>query len=331
MKDTRSLGLGGKLWLLGSLYVAQGLPFGFFTQTLPAYMRKQGYSLAAISGTALLTLPWALKWLWAPLVDRWPAPAPGVRARRKRWILACQVLAALVFLALAAAGTRLQAFFVGFMLLNLVSATQDIATDGLAVDTLVGSERGYANGIQVGGYRAGMVLGGGLLLLVLDRIGLPLAFVVLAGLTLVLSVPLGALVPLFPLFGGYLVLYLALHPALPVIPAARFGDLSYGLYIYGWPVEQTLLYLRPDLVQFEKAERDIGFVRSEFFYWDLQSPSPISFQEWFSRYSRTGTVGDPTKATREKGEKFVTAVVDRMIALIREFRGREIQPRTDHH
>ncbi|HSM76518.1 MAG TPA: creatininase family protein, partial [Bryobacteraceae bacterium] len=93
----------------------------------------------------------------------------------------------------------------------------------------------------------------------------------------------------------------------------------------------ALLYLRPDLVQFEKAERDIGFVRSEFFYWDLQSPSPISFQEWFSRYSRTGTVGDPTKATREKGEKFVTGVVDRMIALIREFRGREIQPRTDHH
>jgi len=41
------------------------------------------------------------------------------------------------------------------------------------------------------------------------------------------------------------VIYLALHPALPVIPAARFGDLSYGLYIYGWPVEQTVLCLRP--------------------------------------------------------------------------------------
>jgi len=72
-----------------------------------------------------------------------------------------------------------------------------------------------------------------------------LALLALAGL--VASVPLDALVLLFPLFGGYLVLYLALHPALPVIPAARFGDLSYGLYIYGWPVEQTLLYLRPGL------------------------------------------------------------------------------------
>ncbi len=57
------------------------------------------------------------------------------------------------------------------------------------------------------------------------------------------SVPLGAFILLFPLFGAYLVIYLALERRLPVIPAARFGDLSYGLYIYGWPVEQALLYV----------------------------------------------------------------------------------------
>jgi len=69
------------------------------------------------------------------------------------------------------------------------------------------------------------------------------ALLALAGL--IASVPLHAFILLFPLCGGYLVIYLALHPALPVLPAARFGDLSYGLYIYGWPVEQTVLYLRP--------------------------------------------------------------------------------------
>ena len=68
-----------------------------------------------------------------------------------------------------------------------------------------------------------------------------IALVALAGLAA--SVPLGVFIVLFPLCGGYLVIYLARERRLPVIPAACRGDLSYGLYIYGWPVEQTLVYL----------------------------------------------------------------------------------------
>ena len=67
------------------------------------------------------------------------------------------------------------------------------------------------------------------------------ALLALAGL--VLSVPLRQFILLFPLFGSYLALWLALTPRLPVIPAARFGDLSYGIYIYGWPVEQGVVWL----------------------------------------------------------------------------------------
>ena len=81
----------------------------------------------------------------------------------------------------------------------------------------------------------------------------------------------------------------------------------------------------------EHAARDIPVQRSEYFYWDLQAPSPVFFQEFFSRYSKTGTLGDPTKATVEKGRRFVEAVTDRLIALIRELRNREILPRADHH
>lgn len=105
-----------------------------------------------------------------------------------------------------------------------------------------------------------------------------------------------------------------------------------GGMAHGCELETSvLLYLRGDLVQFEKAHRDINFQKTEFFYWDLASPSPVVFQEFFSRYSKSGTVGDPTKATREKGEQFVEAVVSRMVNLLREFRAREIAARVDHH
>lgn len=64
----------------------------------------------------------------------------------------------------------------------------------------------------------------------------------LAGL--VISVPARVFVPAFPVFGSFLIIRLALAPRLPPIRAARFGDLSYGLYIYGWPIEQCVVYAR---------------------------------------------------------------------------------------
>lgn len=120
---------------------------------------------------------------------------------------------------------------------------------------------------------------------------------------------------------------------IPTDLLTRLRESEYpGGMAHGCELETSvLLHLRPDLVQMDKAQKDINFQPTEFFYWDLQRPSPIFFQEWFSRYSKTGTVGDPTKATAAKGEAFVNAVVERLAALIQEFRLREIRPRADHH
>ncbi|MFT6398620.1 MAG: putative MFS family arabinose efflux permease [Bradymonadia bacterium] len=170
-------------FLLGALYLAQGLPFGFFTQALPVMMRERGYSLEEISLTSILALPWALKFVWAPLVDRFGNARIG---RRKSWILPLQAATVLVvagagFLDPSSLGPVLCVIFA----VNFLAATQDIATDGLAVDLL----RPRANGIQVAGYRVGMVIGGGALLVAFSRIGWTATFAVMAAIIALTSLP----------------------------------------------------------------------------------------------------------------------------------------------
>lgn len=160
-----------KLTLLTSLYLAQGLPYGFFTQALPVFLRESNLSLTTIGFTNLLTLPWALKFLWAPQVDRHRFPRLGLR---KSWILPAQLASILLYVGLGTltlnAG-ELTAILVGCLLANVFAASQDIATDGTAVDILEPHERGWANGIQVAGYRAGMIVGGGFLIILYPKLG----------------------------------------------------------------------------------------------------------------------------------------------------------------
>lgn len=178
----------GVLILLTSLYFAQGLPFGFFTQAVPVVLRDQGYSLTAISLTSLLYLPWGVKFLWAPAVDR--------LGTRRRWLLATQFGAAGTALLLATAdlSASLRWLFIAIAVINLLSATQDIATDGLAVRMLGPRERGLGNAIQTGAYRVGMIVGGGVLLWVYAEAGWRVLLLTLGGLILLCTVPVVLLV-----------------------------------------------------------------------------------------------------------------------------------------
>ncbi|MFN3197510.1 MAG: MFS transporter [Bradymonadia bacterium] len=177
-----------KLGLLGALYFSQGLPFGFFTQALPVFLRDQGISLAGIGLTYLLALPWALKFIWAPFIDRHQG---GRWGPRRSWILPLQWLAAALMAVLSAIDPSvLWVLLTGVMLTNLLAATQDVATDGLALSLLTVDERGPGNGVQVAGYRVGMIIGGGALLVAYEDLGWTGTFLSMSGLLLVATIPL---------------------------------------------------------------------------------------------------------------------------------------------
>jgi MFS family permease len=156
---------------LSVLYLVQGLPFGFQANALAALLRDQGVSMTHITLTTALALPWSLKALWAPLVDRHHVRALG---RRRSWILPMQLLLALSMIAAAFAPVHPDPLplLSLVLLMNLFAATMDIAVDGLAVDLLRDTELGAGNAAQVVGYKIGMLAGGGLLVWVSERFGL---------------------------------------------------------------------------------------------------------------------------------------------------------------
>lgn len=185
----RKIGSLEKLSLFACLYFAQGLPYGFFTQAMPVYLREAKATLTEIGGASLLTLPWALKFLWAPLADRYGWPSLGLR---RSWIVPLQLLSILVLLTVSFINPKhsLLVVLAAFLLCNLVAATQDVATDGLAVDLLKDGERGWANGVQVGAYRIGMIAGGSAMLAVLAQIGWQGTMITMAVFLLLASLPI---------------------------------------------------------------------------------------------------------------------------------------------
>ncbi|QAT83106.1 major facilitator family transporter [Corallococcus coralloides] len=172
-----------RLWLLCALYFVQGLPFGFQVTALPVYLRTRGVSLAALGFAGALSLPWMLKALWAPLVDRYGSARLG---RRRSWILPMQAGLALACAGAAfAAGQDSLPLLLGLIfVMNLFAATQDIAVDGFAVDLLRPEELGPGNTAQVVGYKVGMLTGGGLLVWASASIGWSGLFLVMSALCL---------------------------------------------------------------------------------------------------------------------------------------------------
>jgi RhtX/FptX family siderophore transporter len=179
----------GKYAVIGSLYLTQGLPFGLAMIAMPAILRQAGHPVESLGIFALVMLPWAFKLLWGPLVDNHGLARFG---HRRSWIVPLQVATAAGFAALAHLppdSTPIVGFAAALVLINLLCATQDIATDGYAVEQLAREQHAFGNSLQIGGFCLGMLLGGSGVLIVVEHLGWAAAMMGLGIVTGLLTLP----------------------------------------------------------------------------------------------------------------------------------------------
>lgn len=170
-----------------ALYVAQSIPMSLISTLLPVVMRQQHFSLSTIGMLQLIKLPWILKILWAPLVDRHSESL----ASYKRWIWGSELCYALCLglVALLQLELHFPLILALVVLAFACSATQDIATDALTSRSF-GTDTVQANRLQAMGQFAGTILGGGVLMIAYSYLGWSLLFGLLALLVLALLIPL---------------------------------------------------------------------------------------------------------------------------------------------
>ena len=154
-------GMSAKALTLCSLYVAQGIPSGFISYTLIAYLAQQGFTAAEIGNMLFwVYLPWVFKFLWGPFVDNYHYLPMG---RRRPWILGAQagMVVTVVIIALVPGIENKIGLLTGLLFFhNCFASLQDVAVDGLAVDVLSPEEFGKINGFMFGAKRFGTMVGG---------------------------------------------------------------------------------------------------------------------------------------------------------------------------
>ena len=188
---------------IAALGLASGIPYQMVNDALSAWLSDAKVSVEAIGLLGLATLPYGLKFLWAPLLDARRFPVLAALGRRRSWLLAMQIACALLIVVLAitlaravAAGpshhwldfpnSRLVLLAVGgvTLLLALCSATLDIVVDAYRADAVPRHWLGAGASAYVVGYRMAMVLAGAGVLLLPSYIGWPTAFALAAALLL---------------------------------------------------------------------------------------------------------------------------------------------------
>lgn len=178
------------LGVIGALYFSQGIPNGFFRHTIPVIFRESGLSLEQIAlFYPVLFIPWMLKFLWAPIIERFHSENRG---KYRSWIIPLQIAIVVILCCLAfwEIGGQISLFIAGVFLINIFSSMQDISIDGHSITLLKLSQRGWGNSVQVGTFWLGYIIGGGLMLILFSIIGWNNILFLMASIYMIAIIPI---------------------------------------------------------------------------------------------------------------------------------------------
>lgn len=160
---------------------SSGLPLALTGGTLQAWMTVSGVDLRTIGVFALVGIPYTVKFLWSPLMDRFVPPWMG---RRRGWMFLTQAGLLLGIAAMACGNPAAAPWALGVLalLVAFASASQDIVIDAYRTDVLREPERGLGAAVFVTGYRIAMLVSGALALIFSERIGWRNTYLLMASL-----------------------------------------------------------------------------------------------------------------------------------------------------
>lgn len=160
-----------EVWVF-TTYFAEGLPYTLIRVVSSVFFRDLKVSLEAVGLTSLFGLPWVIKFLWGPLVDRF--------STKRRWLLLMQSVLAFAFLTtglLAAGLPSLRAIGLLLFLAAFVAASHDMAIDGYYMEALDDHGQARFVGYRVLAYRIAMMAGTGGIVTIGTAFSWPAAFV----------------------------------------------------------------------------------------------------------------------------------------------------------
>lgn len=168
-----------KMFIVVLLGFASGLPLGLTGGTLQAWMKTENIDLGTIGLFSLVGLPYTLKFIWSPFMDRYVPPLLG---RRRGWMLLTQIGLIIAIIALGFSDPKLTPQYIAFFAVCVAffSASQDIAIDAYRTEVLSEEELGAGAGVYILGYRIAMLVSGGVALILADHFSWSQVYIIMA-------------------------------------------------------------------------------------------------------------------------------------------------------